>query len=138
MKRLFCVAILAAAASPALATDVGVSVSIGQPGFYGRIDLGNYPQPQLIYTEPVIIQAVPVGVVRRPIYLHVPPGHARNWRKHCRAYGACGRPVYFVQDHWYNDVYVPHYRERHHERDDHHRDHDRRGHGKGHGKHKHD
>lgn len=141
MKRLLCAAVLAAAASPALATDVGVSVSIGQPGFYGRIDLGSYPQPQLVYAEPVIIQAVPVGVVRRPIYLHVPPGHAKNWRKHCRSYGACGRPVYFVQDNWYNEVYVPHYRERHHDRDDR-GDHDDRGHhdnghgnGHGHGKH---
>jgi uncharacterized protein YcfJ len=25
-------------------------------------------------------------------------------------YNACGRPVYFVDDRWYNDVYVPHYR----------------------------
>jgi hypothetical protein len=38
---------------------------------------------------------------------------AQNWRKHCRKYNACGRPVYFVQDNWYNDVYVPRYRETH-------------------------
>lgn len=138
MKRLFCAAFLAAAAFPALAADVGVSVSIGQPGFYGRIDLGNYPQPQLVYAEPLIIQAVPVGVIRQPIYLHVPPGHARNWRKHCRSYGACGRPVYFVQDSWYNNVYVPRYRERHgdyrdHDHDDDRHDHDKKSH-KGHGK----
>ena len=25
-------------------------------------------------------------------------------------YGACDRPVYFVTDRWYNDVYVPRYR----------------------------
>ena len=50
-----------------------------------------------------------VDVVRQPIYLHVPPGHEKKWRKHCREYDACGRPVYFVQDNWYNDVYVPHY-----------------------------
>lgn len=142
MKRLLCAAILAAAATPALATDVGVSVTIGQPGFYGRIDLGDYPRPELVYAEPVVIQAVPVGVVRRPIYLHVPPGHAKNWRKHCRAYGACGRPVYFVRDNWYNDVYVPRYRERHGDRHDDRRDHGDHdqgkhghGHGNGHGKH---
>lgn len=135
MKRFFCAAILAAAASPALAADVGVSVSIGQPGFYGRIDLGNYPQPQLVYAEPLIVQAVPVGVVRQPIYLHVPPGHARNWRKHCRSYGACGRPVYFVQERWYNNVYVPQYRERHSDRGgNEHRGHDHRDGGKHHGK----
>lgn len=138
MKRLICAALLTVAAMPALATDVGVSVTIGQPGFYGRIELGDYyPRPQLVYAEPVVIQAVPVGVVRSPIYLHVPPGHAKNWRKHCRAYGACGRPVYFVRDNWYNEVYVPRYRERQH---DGRRDHDRReerGHGKRHDKHDH-
>jgi hypothetical protein len=58
----------------------------------------------------VIIQRVPVGVVRQPVYLHVPPGHAKNWSKHCYRYDACGRPVYFVQDRWYNEVYVPRYR----------------------------
>lgn len=153
MKRLFCAAILAAATFPAFAADVGVSVTVGQPGFYGRIDIGDYPRPQLVYAEPLVIQAVPVGVVRSPIYLRVPPGHAKNWRKHCRSYGACGRPVYFVRDSWYNDVYVPRYRERHHRDHDGRRDHDDRrdwrdhdgkghdgkkhenGHGKGHGKH---
>ncbi|MEL0028351.1 MAG: hypothetical protein VW625_06780 [Perlucidibaca sp.] len=134
MKRLLCAALLAASATPVLAADVGVSVSIGQPGFYGRINIGDYPRPELIYADPVVIQAVPVGIVRQPIYLHVPPGHAKHWGKHCRAYGACGRPVYFVQDNWYNNVYVPRYRERHddkhdgkHDRGEHH-DHDK-GHG---------
>lgn len=96
----------------AQAADVGVSVSIGQPGFYGRIDIGDYPQPELVYAEPVIIHR-PVGVVYDPIYLHVPPGHAKRWSHYCGQYNACGRPVYFVQDRWYNDVYVPHYHEHH-------------------------
>lgn len=111
MKRFLLAAGLAATALPALATDVGVSVSVGQPGFYGRIDIGNYPRPPVIYAEPVIIERVPVGVVRQPMYLHVPPGHAKDWGKHCRKYGACGQPVYFVQERWYNDVYAPRYRE---------------------------
>lgn len=110
MKRMLFASALAALAAPTLAADVGVSVSIGQPGFYGQIDIGNYPRPQVIYAEPVIIQQVPVGVVRQPVYLHVPPGHAKNWSKHCYRYDACGRPVYFVQDRWYNEVYVPRYR----------------------------
>jgi hypothetical protein len=113
MTRLLLAAALAAAAVPALATNVGASVTIGQPGFYGRLDINNYPSPVLVYSEPVVIQAVPAGVVRQPIYLHVPPGHARDWGKHCRHYNACGQPVYFVQDTWYNDVYVPAYREKH-------------------------
>ena len=64
-------------------------------------------------------EALALGLANRV----VPPGHARNWRKHCHKYDACGRPAYFVQDSWYRSVYVPHYRERH--RDD--RRDDRRG-----------
>jgi uncharacterized protein YcfJ len=110
MKRVLYAAAALVLAAPALAGDVGVSVSVGQPGFYGRIDVGNMPSPRLVYAEPVVVQPVPVGVARQPIYLHVPPGHAKNWRKHCYRYDTCGQPVYFVQDTWYNDVYVPHYR----------------------------
>lgn len=119
MKRLFIAAAFTlAAASPALAADVGVSISIGQPGFYGRIDIGDYPKPQLIYSEPRVIYREAAVAVREPIYLNVPPGHAKNWRKHCRKYDACGERVYFVQDSWYNQVYVPRYQERHDNRRD--------------------
>jgi hypothetical protein len=111
MNRLLIAAALAAATVPALADDVGVSVHVGQPGFYGRIDIGNFPPPRLLYPEPVIIQPVRADVVRQPIYLHVPPGQAKDWRKHCRKYNACGQPVYFVQEDWYNNVYVPRYRD---------------------------
>ena len=41
-------------------------------------------------------------------------GACEDWRKHCHRYNACGQPVYFVQDNWYNDVYVPRYRGSHH------------------------
>ena len=71
-----------------LAADVGVSVSVGQPGFYGRIDIGDYPypQPRVIYRQPRIIERV--YVEREPIYMRVPLGHAKNWRKHCHRYNA--------------------------------------------------
>ena len=121
MKRLFVAATLFAATTAVFAADVGVSIQVGQPGFYGRIDINNFPPPVLVYREPVIIQRVPVGVVRQPIYLHVPPGHAKDWGKHCRKYNACGQPVYFVQEDWYSNVYAPRYREG-------------KGHGQGHGK----
>mgnify|MGYP000993647214 FL=1 len=117
MKRITLFAALAtsmaALATPALAADVGVSVSVAEPGFYGRIDIGNLPQPQVIYTKPVVIAPAPVvpGVVVQPLYLRVPPGHAKKWRKHCHEYNACGQPVYFVRERWYNDVYVPRYNE---------------------------
>ena len=137
MKRfLFAAAAVASAVTaPAFAADVGVSVQVGEPGFYGRIDLGNFPQPQLVYRQPVVIQPVPVGVVREPIYLRVPPGHAKNWRRHCHEYDACGQPVYFVKDGWYNKEYVPRYREGHGRDDERNGDDDRgEGHDHGHGK----
>jgi hypothetical protein len=120
MKRLLFAAALAATTAPVLGADVGVSISIGQPGFYGRIDIGDYPQPRVIYQQPRVIERVPVG--RPPIYLYVPPGHAKNWRKHCREYNACGERVYFVQENWYQREYVPRYQERHGDRRDDKRD----------------
>ena len=135
MRRfLFALALLMALVTiPATAADVGVSVQVGEPGFYGRIDIGNFPPPQVIYPQPVVIQ--PVREVHQPIYLHVPPGHAKNWRKHCRKYNACGQPVYFVQDRWYNEEYVPRYHESHGQgHGDRNDDVQEHGHGKGKGK----
>ncbi|WP_291993628.1 hypothetical protein [Candidatus Accumulibacter sp. ACC003] len=116
MKRFLFAAALIVVTSPVLAADLGVSVSIGQPGFYGRLDIGGYPPPQLIYRQPVIIERVPV--MRQPIYLNVPPGHAKHWSKNCHKYRACGERVYFVQNNWYNREYVPQYQEQRHHRED--------------------
>jgi hypothetical protein len=147
-NRLLIAAALAAAtlSTSVLASDVGVSVSIGQPGFYGRLDVGGFPPPPVIYRQPVMIQPAPVG--RPPLYLRVPPGHARHWREHCYRYGACGERVYFVQDNWYQHEYAPRYREHHEEWRGHHREEERgyrdgyhggdheheQGHGRGHGR----
>jgi hypothetical protein len=122
MKHFLIAAAVAAATltTPALAADVGVSISIGQPGFYGRLDIGDYPQPQVIYRQPMAIERVPMD--RPPIYLRVPPGHAKHWRKHCREYNACGERVFFVQDNWYNREYAPRYQEQHRDRGDGRRD----------------
>jgi hypothetical protein len=128
MKRYVVSLLLAAATLPAFAADVGVSVSVGQPGFYGRIDIGNAPRPVLIYPQPVVIQKVYVAQPPPPLYLHVPPGHAQKWSKHCHKYDACSRPVYFVKDDWYNNVYVPHYQQVHASSND------GKGNGKGQGK----
>ena len=149
MKHFLIAAALAATtiASSAFAADVGVSVSIGQPGFYGRIDIGDYPypQPRLIYREPRVVERV--YVEREPIYLRVPPGHMKNWPRYCGRYNACGERVYFVQDSWYERDYVSYYRE-HYYRDEYHdhggyrdkdrdehrgRDDDDQGHGRGKG-----
>ena len=140
MKRTFLLLITLLAFTQAHAANVGVSVSVGEPGFYGQIDIGDFvPQPQIVYRQPVIIQAVPVHERPEPVYLHVPPGQAKKWSRYCDRYDACGRPVYFVRDRWYNDVYVPKYKEHRehggHGNEGHDNDrHDDRGdHGNGHG-----
>ena len=117
MKRFLLSAVIAAATLtvPALAADVGVSVSIGQPGFYGQLNIGDFPQPRVLYTQPVIVERG-VSMHREPVYLHVRPGHAKNWKKHCREYHACGERVLFVQDGWYEREYVPRYQEKHRNR----------------------
>ncbi|MDI1308057.1 MAG: hypothetical protein PSV17_01310 [Methylotenera sp.] len=151
MKRLIIAAAVVVATlstsliSPTVfAADVGVSVSIGQPGFYGRLDIGGFPQPQLIYRQPRMVERV--YIEREPIYMRVPPGHAKNWRKHCGQYNACGERVYFVQDNWYSNEYAPRYQEQHSNGrgghgDDRHenRGNDKHGekHGKGNGNNKH-
>jgi hypothetical protein len=102
--------LLACGAAPAFAqTNVGVSVGISQPGVYGRIDIGNFPPPAVILPQPVIITPAPVAVHQRPVYLYVPPGHQKNWSKHCGRYGACGQPVYFVQESWVRARYEEHH-----------------------------
>ena len=131
MKKIVCAAFLSATAIPVFAADVGVSISVGQPGFYGQINIGNVPPPPVVYAQPVVVTRSPQYVSVEPIYLHVPPGHEKHWNKHCAEYHACGRPVYFVRDDWYNNEYVPRYRQ---DRDDHDGEHGHgRGHQKGHG-----
>jgi hypothetical protein len=102
----------------AQAQNVSISATItGEvvPGVYGHVVLGNRPPPPVVYAQPVV--AVPVVVAERmpiePIYLHVPPGHARNWRKHCHEYNACNRPVYFVRSAEYEPGYRPDRRKEH-------------------------
>ena len=128
---------IAAALPLARAQTVSISADItGQvvPGVYGHVVIGNgTPPPPVVYAQPVV--AVPAAVVLgappppvEPIYLHVPPGHAKNWREHCHEYHACNRPVYFVK----SAEYEPGYRPDHHDHDHghgHDRDHDHdRGH----------
>ncbi|MFA6063555.1 MAG: hypothetical protein WC736_13270 [Gallionella sp.] len=108
------VMLVATLSPPAQAADVGVSLSIGQPGFYGRLDMGDYPPPQLLYRQPRMIERSDIH--RAPVYLRVPPGHARNWRRHCRDYNACDEQVYFVQENWYQREYVPRYQAEHRDR----------------------
>jgi hypothetical protein len=87
-----------------------VNVIVGgeiSPGVYGRIELGSAPPPPVYYPQPVVIVRQPRAVVVEPIYLHVPPGHAKRWGRYCSRYNACGRPVYFVRSAEYEPGYRP-------------------------------
>ena len=61
--------------------------------------------------------------------MYVPPGHAKNWAKHCGRYNACGQPVYFVQERWVHDEY----RREHDNRNGRKESKNNNGSGKGHG-----
>ncbi len=124
MKTIRSLSILAALSVASVAAHAGepiINVSVGgeiAPGVYGRVDFGNAPPPPVLYPQPVVIAQPVRHVVMQPVYLHVPPGHAKNWAKHCHRYDACARPVYFVK----SSEYEP-------------REGKGRGHGRGHGKH---
>lgn len=125
MSFRFAAALVAGAAFVAFApaqaqTHVGISIGVAQPGVYGRIDIGSFPAPAVIYPQTMVIVPSPVAFVQRPIYLYVPPGHQKHWAKHCARYNACDQPVYFVQERWVHERY---------EKLEH------RGHGKRHKKH---
>jgi hypothetical protein len=118
---------LAGASSVGRAGDLGIHIILSgevAPGIYGQVRLGNATPPPLVYAQPMLIE--PRAAPPPPVYLHVPPGHARNWRKHCREYNACNRLVYFVRSAEYEPDYER--RDHGHDRDDDHghgRDHDR-------------
>jgi hypothetical protein len=65
--KLFLLAVfLVGTTATARAADVGVSVSVGQPGFYGRLDIGDFPRPQILYSQPRMIRRGPSG--RPPVH----------------------------------------------------------------------
>ncbi len=98
--------VAAIASQPALAAG-SISIEIAQPGVYGRVVVGD-TRPAVVYREPIIVAPARYAPVRRPIYLYVPPGHQKNWNKHCHRYQACGQPVYFVQDSWVRSHHAQH------------------------------
>lgn len=105
MSSLLFATLLAALLTPVQAADEALPANVGQPDYYGRLDMAGYPQPQLVFRKALAID--PVEADRPSLYLRVAPGQARQWRKHCRAYQACNQQVYFVQDAWYTREYVP-------------------------------
>ena len=141
MSKSFVIAasalLLAAGAAQA---QVGVSLSINQPGVYGQINIGNGPPPVTVMPQPMIIQPSPVAMAAPPVYLYVPPEHQRDWRHYCGHYNACDKRVMFVHEDWVRDRWEHEHHE-HHDHDEHghghDHDHDEHEHGHGHG-HDHD
>jgi len=120
IDKLLCLVLLAAAFPAGYAADAQVKVIVGgeiSPGVYGRVEIGTAPPPRVLYPKPVVVVPPARGAVLAPIYLHVPPGHAKHWAKHCRKYNACGQRVYFVRSAEYEPGYGKKTR-RHGEHDD--------------------
>jgi|SRR5678816_4146075 hypothetical protein len=99
-RRIALACLLLGLSAAPFAADVVVNVITEAqiaPGVYGRVEIGKgSPPPVVVYPEPRII-TTPKTTVPPPIYLHVPPGHAKHWKRHCKKYDACGQPVYFVK-----------------------------------------
>lgn len=121
-------------AGAAQAQDMYINGTVGgsiAPGVYGQINFGSRPPPPVLYAQPILVQRSPIAEL--PLYLYVPPGHSKNWRRYCGRYNACGRLVYFVQVNEKNRWWAPPqdgpYSD--HDRRDEHGDRDK-GKGKGH------
>jgi hypothetical protein len=69
-----------------------------RPGIYGRIVVkGHAAPPPVIYARPVIANSAFVPAHARPVYLYVPPGQVRHWKRNCARWAACDQPVLFVR-----------------------------------------
>ena len=88
IRSLAALALVCAAGAAQAQAYISGSIS-GQlaPGVYGQVNIGNAP-PQLLYAQPM--WGGPVVPQVQPIYMWVPPGHSRNWRRYCGRYHACG------------------------------------------------
>lgn len=94
MSRALVALAAALLSAPVLAgPHVDVSVSVGQPGLYGRVDLGHGAYgPVVAYPQPVYVPAPAPVVVYRPYQVQAPmhPGYAphhRHWQPHHHGHG---------------------------------------------------
>ncbi len=112
---------LIALAGSALVAACGLAraatwTALVQPGEYGRVAIGGYVEaPRVIAPRPLVGfvdrygHAVEeyvdpaFGTEQMPVYLWVPEAQRLHWAEYCGEYGACGVPVYFVEDRWYRD-----------------------------------
>jgi hypothetical protein len=118
MRLILLAAVLLIGADVSQADGLDIHVLLSgevAPGLYGQVNIGNERPPPVVYVQPILIE--PQQAPAPPIYLHVPPGHAKNWRKHCHEYNACNRPVYFVRSQEYDQEYQRHYQDHERERE---------------------
>jgi hypothetical protein len=146
-------ALCAAAAAQALDLPLPPLPPLSPPGLPGRVDISRLPLPQVVVQTPTIIirpppLPTPPGVVvttpapprtapppaQQPVYMWVPPGHRKDWAKHCGKYKACGVPVLFVRDDWYDRHVHPEKGGKGHGKGKGEDGGDGKGRGKGHGK----
>lgn len=103
--RLACVLSLAlaastAAASAALPAGAYHNVTTGgplRPDVYGRIEVRGQVPPPVIFKQPVVASSALDTPRRSPVYLYVPPGQVRHWKRNCAKWKACDVPVLFVR-----------------------------------------
>ncbi len=89
VKAIATAGLLLVTSQPVNAAEVSVSIQ-------GQLLPGIYTQVQVVDPAPRYV-SYPQYVVEQPVtYIVVPHHHRKNWRKHCRAYHACGQRVYFV------------------------------------------
>jgi hypothetical protein len=103
VKRAFVFALAALATGAALADAAPAYRNITKggalrPGIYGRIVVkAKAPPPPVIYPQPVIASQVIVPETVKPVYLYVPPGQVRHWKRNCARWSACDEAVLFVR-----------------------------------------
>jgi hypothetical protein len=95
------------AAADSIGSARAASSTTATPGVYGRLDVDSKQSPPLVYEQAMFIEAPETAGKVQPVYLHVPPEHAKNWKKHCAKYQACKQPVYFVKSAEYEPGYDP-------------------------------
>jgi hypothetical protein len=63
--------------SPSLA-QVGFSIQLGQPNYYGGLNIQGFPNPQLYNSRPVFVRPLSPEY-DQPVYLRVPAYQRQNW-----------------------------------------------------------
>ena len=94
--------------SPGLA-QVDFGIQLGQPNYYGGLNIQGFPNPQFYNCSPALIQPLSPEY-DQPVYLRVPLYQRQSWGSYCSRYNACQQNVYFVRDNWYRSIYAPRYR----------------------------